>query len=247
MSNIDDKTKNYLRLTALLDEEDIAAEDKMSYSAMLDLTSKKYEEMLGSEDWTPRVPSKRTSEEPNLPKATMAAINKAVSASVHKFSSNSGTKLGLGASHSRGQSSRSSLKFEDGCCPHCDEKGHEKAACPHKDIPWYEMPPRTHSPVATILPEMVGNHFFSASSAKSGLASTLVAIWPKIMTPFSKVLLARGASKAHPILLLCLSLLPPQLFAMQRSLRLLQLLMMKPLPSLLCGVRPTGSDFGTRD
>ena len=49
MSNIDDKTKNYLRLTALLDEEDISEEDKVSYSAILDLTSKKYEEMLGSE------------------------------------------------------------------------------------------------------------------------------------------------------------------------------------------------------
>eukprot|EP00957_Ditylum_brightwellii_P001330 104291-Ditylum_brightwellii.AAC.1 len=68
MSNIDDKTKSYPRLTVLQEDEDIAEEDK---------TSKKYEEMYGAEDWTSRVPTKKNSDEPDLPKATITAIDKA--------------------------------------------------------------------------------------------------------------------------------------------------------------------------
>eukprot|EP00957_Ditylum_brightwellii_P173365 13199426-Ditylum_brightwellii.AAC.1 len=54
MSNIDDKTKSYLRSTALHEDKDIAEEDKVSYGNILDLTSKKYEEMYGDVDWTPQ-------------------------------------------------------------------------------------------------------------------------------------------------------------------------------------------------
>eukprot|EP00957_Ditylum_brightwellii_P150899 11490325-Ditylum_brightwellii.AAC.1 len=92
MSNIDDKTKGYLRLTALQEDKDIAEEDKVSYRNTLDLTSKKYEKMYGAEDWTPIVPTKKNLDEPDLPKATIATIDKAVSASANKFSSNGNGK-----------------------------------------------------------------------------------------------------------------------------------------------------------
>ena len=126
MSNIDDKTKSYLRLSALQDEEDIPDEDKVSYIDILDSTSKKYEDMLGSDDWTPKVPTKKNSDEPDLPKATIAAIDKAVSASVNKFSSNGHGKGGTNNPHKSGSKS----------------KGHEKENCPHKNIPWYKVLPK---------------------------------------------------------------------------------------------------------
>jgi len=143
MSNIDDKTKSYLRLTALQEDKDIAEEDKVSYGDILDLTSKKYEEMYGAEDWTPRVPTKKNSDEPDLPKATIAAIDKAVSASVNKFSSNGHGKGGTNNPHKSGNKSpRTPIPSVDGRCIHCDEKGHEKENCPHKTIPWYKVPPK---------------------------------------------------------------------------------------------------------
>eukprot|EP00957_Ditylum_brightwellii_P184554 14056049-Ditylum_brightwellii.AAC.1 len=77
MSNIDDKTKSYLRSTALQEGEDITEEDKVSYGDILDLKNKKYEDIFGSEDWTPRVLTKKIADEPDLPKTTIAAIDKA--------------------------------------------------------------------------------------------------------------------------------------------------------------------------
>eukprot|EP00957_Ditylum_brightwellii_P070404 5349634-Ditylum_brightwellii.AAC.1 len=99
--------------------------------------------MIGSEDWTPRVSTKKNSDEPDLPEATMAAIDKAVSASVNKFSSSGGGNGGNSISNkSNGKSSKTPVQSVDGHHTHCDEKGHEKAACPYKDIPWYKVPPK---------------------------------------------------------------------------------------------------------
>eukprot|EP00957_Ditylum_brightwellii_P072153 5484088-Ditylum_brightwellii.AAC.1 len=50
--------------------------------------------MYGAEDWTPRVPTKKNSDVPDLPKATIVAIDKDVSASVNKCSSNGHGKGG---------------------------------------------------------------------------------------------------------------------------------------------------------
>eukprot|EP00957_Ditylum_brightwellii_P186941 14236325-Ditylum_brightwellii.AAC.1 len=99
--------------------------------------------MYGAEDWTPRVPTKKKSDEPDLPKATIAANDKAVSASVNKFSWNGNGKGGTTNPHKSGSKSpRTTIPSVDGCCIHCDEKGHEKENCCHNNIPWYKASPK---------------------------------------------------------------------------------------------------------
>ena len=140
MSNVDDKTKKFLRLSSFQTEEEMDDEDKISYIDILKSTTKKYEELLGSDDWSPRVPSKKNSDEPDLPKATMAAIDKAISASVSKFTKPGGNH-GVGSGKG-GKSSFPPSNPDVEYCQHCDEKGHRHAQCPHKDKKWFHIPPK---------------------------------------------------------------------------------------------------------
>ena len=80
MSNVDEPTKNFLRLSALLHDNKMDNEDKISYTNILEMTTKKYEDLVGSDDWSPKVPNKSSSDEPDVPKAMAAAIDKAVEA-----------------------------------------------------------------------------------------------------------------------------------------------------------------------
>eukprot|EP00957_Ditylum_brightwellii_P038985 2946713-Ditylum_brightwellii.AAC.1 len=92
--------------------------------------------MYGAEDWTPRVPNKKNLDEPDLPKATIAAIDKTVRASVNKISSNGNGKGDTNNLHKSGSKSpRTPIPSVNGRCIHCDEKGHEKDNCPLKNIP----------------------------------------------------------------------------------------------------------------
>eukprot|EP00957_Ditylum_brightwellii_P121342 9253702-Ditylum_brightwellii.AAC.1 len=92
--------------------------------------------MYGAEDWTPRVPTKKNSDEPDLPRATIAVVDKAVSASMNKFSSNGNGKGGTNNPYKSGsKSSKTPIPSVDGRCTHYDEKSHEKDNSPHKNIP----------------------------------------------------------------------------------------------------------------
>eukprot|EP00957_Ditylum_brightwellii_P019824 1495560-Ditylum_brightwellii.AAC.1 len=61
--------------------------------------------MYGAEDWTHRVPTKKNLDEPNLPNATIVTIDKAINASLNKFSSNGNGKGGTNNPYKSGSKS----------------------------------------------------------------------------------------------------------------------------------------------
>eukprot|EP00957_Ditylum_brightwellii_P094071 7162465-Ditylum_brightwellii.AAC.1 len=81
--------------------------------------------MFGSGMWTPKVPSKKQQDEPDLSAAGLqAAFEKAVHTSLQKIGSKSKQR--------RSQHfSKQSFPDEEHC-NHCDEKGHKRETCPHK-------------------------------------------------------------------------------------------------------------------
>eukprot|EP00957_Ditylum_brightwellii_P031101 2356125-Ditylum_brightwellii.AAC.1 len=84
--------------------------------------------------WTAKVPSKKQQDEPDLSAAVLqAAIEKAVHSSLQKIGPRSKQSRKKNPSHQPSSTSQH--------CIHCDENGHNKDDCTHKDKKWYEVPP----------------------------------------------------------------------------------------------------------
>eukprot|EP00957_Ditylum_brightwellii_P062559 4747571-Ditylum_brightwellii.AAC.1 len=64
-------------MSTLQDDTSIPAKFKVTYGSILTETTAKFEEPVGSTDWTPRVHEKGKTAKPDLPKAYEAAIEKA--------------------------------------------------------------------------------------------------------------------------------------------------------------------------
>eukprot|EP00957_Ditylum_brightwellii_P157527 11989817-Ditylum_brightwellii.AAC.1 len=85
--------------------------------------------------WTPKVPSKKQQDEPDLSAVGLqAATEKAVHTSLQKIGSNS--------KQIRSQRFRKQSFSGDERCNHCNEKGHKRDTCPHKKKFWYQVPPK---------------------------------------------------------------------------------------------------------
>eukprot|EP00957_Ditylum_brightwellii_P175607 13370406-Ditylum_brightwellii.AAC.1 len=63
-------------MSTLQDDINILAEANVTYGYILKEITAKYEELVGSTDWTPHVHEKEQTAEPDVPKAYEAAINK---------------------------------------------------------------------------------------------------------------------------------------------------------------------------
>eukprot|EP00957_Ditylum_brightwellii_P171248 13036253-Ditylum_brightwellii.AAC.1 len=82
--------------------------------------------MLGSGMWTPKVPSKKQHNEPDLsPTGLQAAVEKAIHSSLQKIGSRSKQ------SRTKNQSNQPSSTSQR--CIYCDKNAHNKDDCPHKD------------------------------------------------------------------------------------------------------------------
>ena len=79
LSIISEKTTAYLRMSTLQDDTSIPAKVKVTFGSILSETTAKYEELVGSTDWTPHIHEKGRTAKPDLSKAYEAAIEKAVS------------------------------------------------------------------------------------------------------------------------------------------------------------------------
>eukprot|EP00957_Ditylum_brightwellii_P095118 7244456-Ditylum_brightwellii.AAC.1 len=66
ITHVSEKTTTYLNTTYNFHEDDIDESVIVTYAQLLDDTSHKYAEMLGSSMWTPKVPSKKQQDEPDL-------------------------------------------------------------------------------------------------------------------------------------------------------------------------------------
>eukprot|EP00957_Ditylum_brightwellii_P051292 3889061-Ditylum_brightwellii.AAC.1 len=73
-----EKTTTYLKATNNFHEDEIDESTIGTYTQLLDETSHKYEEMLSSGVWIPKVPSKKQHDQPDLSAAGLqAAVEKA--------------------------------------------------------------------------------------------------------------------------------------------------------------------------
>ena len=121
-----EKTTTYLNATNNLLKDGIDDSTVVTYTQLLEDTAHKYEEMLGSDMWTPKVPSKKQQDEPDLSAAGLqAVVDKAVHTSLQK--------IGAKSKKNRGQKSGKPLFSKKVCFHHCDETGHRKEHCSHKD------------------------------------------------------------------------------------------------------------------
>eukprot|EP00957_Ditylum_brightwellii_P058048 4402384-Ditylum_brightwellii.AAC.1 len=83
--------------------------------------------MLSSGMWTPKVPSKKKQDEPDLSTTGLqAAVKKAIHTSLQKIGSKS--------KQSRNQCFSKQSFSDNECCNHCNEKGHKRKTCPHKNF-----------------------------------------------------------------------------------------------------------------
>eukprot|EP00957_Ditylum_brightwellii_P063052 4785559-Ditylum_brightwellii.AAC.1 len=73
------------KISTLQDDTNTPAEAKVTYGSILTETTAKYEDIVGSTDWTTHVHEKEQTADPDLPKAYEAAIEKAVFSSMKKF------------------------------------------------------------------------------------------------------------------------------------------------------------------
>eukprot|EP00957_Ditylum_brightwellii_P172669 13144280-Ditylum_brightwellii.AAC.1 len=125
ITHVSEETTIYLNANNNFHEDEIDESTIVTYTQLHDETSNKYEEMLGSSMWTPKVPSKKQQNEPDLSTAGLqAAIEKAVHASLQKIGSKS--------KQSRSQSFRKQSFSDNEHCNHCNEKDHKRETCPHK-------------------------------------------------------------------------------------------------------------------
>eukprot|EP00957_Ditylum_brightwellii_P128149 9774639-Ditylum_brightwellii.AAC.1 len=75
--------------------------------------------------WTPKVPSRKQHDEPDLRAAGLqVAVKKAVYTSLQKIDTNS--------KQSRSQPFSKQSFSDDERCDHCDEKGHKRETCSNK-------------------------------------------------------------------------------------------------------------------
>ena len=143
IGTLSEKTIDYLRSVSLMDDSAMMPDKIVTYDMLLDLSTKKYEDLLGSAEWTPHVSTKNDPVEPDVPKAYQASIKKAVSKSIKKHLKK-GNKKPKDSDTRQSDTSTSGGKSTQGQelrCYHCDKKGHCKPQCPDKDLPWYKVPP----------------------------------------------------------------------------------------------------------
>eukprot|EP00957_Ditylum_brightwellii_P141822 10805541-Ditylum_brightwellii.AAC.1 len=81
--------------------------------------------MFGSGMWTPKVPSKKQQNEPDLSAAGLQAADE-------KHVHTSLQKIGSKSKQSRCQSFSKQSFSDDERCNHCNEKDHKRETCPHK-------------------------------------------------------------------------------------------------------------------
>ena len=151
ITNITEKTTSYLNDTSLYSDQEISPSSVMTYHDIIEKTSHKYEDMLGSQLWTPHVPSKKQKDEPDLSAAGLqAAVDKAVKSSLAQIGAKHHKKnqgKGNGGHKQKGSGKKDIIR-----CNICDVKGHKASECPHKGIRWYKVPPvnnqfkRHHAP-----------------------------------------------------------------------------------------------------
>eukprot|EP00957_Ditylum_brightwellii_P037839 2861871-Ditylum_brightwellii.AAC.1 len=115
ITHMSEKTTTYLNTTNNFHEYEIDESTIVIYTQFLDETFPKYEEMLGSGMWTPKIPSKKKQNEPALSAAGLhVAVKKAVHTSLQKISSKS--------KQSRSQRFSQQSFSDDERCNHYNEK-----------------------------------------------------------------------------------------------------------------------------